>query len=106
MRFAHNGAADDRGVKMNCTPECYNRGCHECGEMKVPPVDSMVMPDNEVSMKVITILIEYDEKAQPPAFSAGMELLGGKITRVQFSDLFEEHETALADLDGFIHGSL
>jgi hypothetical protein len=34
----------------------------------------------------ITVVIEYEEGQQQPAFSAHMELLGGKVTGVMFDD--------------------
>jgi len=52
----------------------------------------------------ITILLDYPDDASPQ-FGADMELHGGKVETVQFSDLFQEHETleeearALLELD-------
>jgi len=41
-------------------------------------------------MAAITVLVEYEDTTTIPSFNAGMEVLGGKITRVQFSNLFAE----------------
>lgn len=52
----------------------------------------------------ITLLLDYPDDASPE-FSANMELHGGKVEVVQFSDLFQEHETleeearVLVDMD-------
>lgn len=40
----------------------------------------------------ITVLLEYPDGAIPAEFSADMELHGGRVTVVQFSDLFQEME--------------
>lgn len=40
----------------------------------------------------ITVLLDYPDDATP-GFTADMELRGGKVEAVQFSDLFQEHET-------------
>ena len=52
----------------------------------------------------ITLLLDYPDDAAPQ-FGADMEIHGGKVEVVQFSDLFQEHEAleeearALADMD-------
>lgn len=52
----------------------------------------------------ITLLLDYPDDATP-GFTADMELHGGKVEVVQFSDLFQEHEAlkeeaeALVDMD-------
>lgn len=52
----------------------------------------------------ITLLLDYPDDATP-VFTADMELHGGKVEAVQFSDLFQEHDAlteeaeALVDMD-------
>lgn len=52
----------------------------------------------------ITLLLDYPDNASPQ-FGADMELHGGKVEAVQFSDLFKEHDAleeearALANMD-------
>jgi len=48
----------------------------------------------------ITVLIKYEEGQKQPAFNAGMEVLGGKIDTVQFSDAFAEIERLTVELEG------
>jgi len=43
-------------------------------------------------MQYITVLIEYADVAKTPEFTAHMELLGGHVVGVQFSDLMAENE--------------
>ena len=52
----------------------------------------------------ITLLLDYPDDAAPE-FAAGMEIHGGKVEVVQFTDLFQGHEaleeeaSALAGMD-------
>lgn len=38
----------------------------------------------------ITVVIEYKEGSELPSFYAGMEVLGGQVTAVQFNDALAE----------------
>lgn len=43
-------------------------------------------------MSAITVVIEYKDDAPLPTFGANMEVLGGVVTAVQFSDALAELE--------------
>lgn len=43
-------------------------------------------------MSRITVVIEYADESKEPSFNAGMEILGGEIVAVQFSDALAELE--------------
>ena len=43
-------------------------------------------------MQYITVVIGFPDTAQSPKFTANMELLGGNVVGVQFSDLLSENE--------------
>ena len=40
----------------------------------------------------ITVVIEYKKGEEQPVFHAGMDVLGGRVVGVQFSDALEENE--------------
>jgi hypothetical protein len=45
-----------------------------------------------VSKSRITVVLEYPSDADVPQFSAGMNVLGGTVVAVQFSDALKELE--------------
>lgn len=44
-----------------------------------------------MSKEYITVVIEYNNDDLQPSFHAGMVVLGGKVTAVQFNDALEEN---------------
>jgi hypothetical protein len=41
-------------------------------------------------MEYITVVIKYEDGSELPSFYSGMEVLGGQVTAVQFSDALAE----------------